>query len=418
MDYLKIQGGNKLKGKIKVPASKNALLPIIACCVMIEDEVVLGDCPKLTDVDSMIEIIRSMGAKAYFSDNNLIIDSRDAKNNRIGRELTAKVRSSIFILGPLLSRYKSAEICYPGGCEIGLRPIDLHLYGLKRLGVEIKEEQGVILCAGDNMRNDVVFLDFPSVGATENIIMASVLSKGTTVIHNCAREPEIIDLANFINVMGGKVFGAGGDKIVVEGVKKLHGGKYFPLSDRIVAGTYMIACGMCGGDLFFENLNPRYLYSLTEKLLRMGIKIVNTSSGIRVISTKRPKSFGKVETQPYPGFPTDLQAQMTALFTVSSGCSVMVENLFESRYKYAGELVKMGADLTIKDRVAIVKGVKRLRGCDVCAADLRGGASLIISALSAEGESYVRNVYHVDRGYDEIENVLCSIGGNVKRIRV
>lgn len=418
MDYLKIQGGNKLRGKIKVPASKNALLPIIACCIMIEDEVMLGDCPKLTDVNAMLDIIRSMGGKARFEGTNLYIDCRDAQNKRIGRELTATVRSSIFILGPLLSRYKKAEICYPGGCEIGLRPIDLHLYGLGRLGVEIKEEQGVIICDGENMRNNVVFLDFPSVGATENIILGSVLSSGTTIIHNCAREPEIIDLANFINVMGGKVFGAGGDKIVVEGVKKLHGGKYFPLGDRIVAGTYMIACGMCGGDLFFENCNPRYLYSLTEKLLRMGIKIVNTSSGIRVISTKKPKSFGKVETQPYPGFPTDLQSQMTALFTVSKGCSVMVENLFESRYKYAGELIKMGADLTIKDRVAIVKGVKKLRGSDLTAHDLRGGAALIISALSAEGESVVRNVNHVDRGYDEIENTLCKVGGVIKRIKV
>ena len=418
MEYLQIQGGNKIKGEIKIPASKNAILPIIACCIMIEDEVVIGDCPKLTDVDSMINIIQSMGAKAHFEENNLIIDCRQAENRRIGKELTACVRSSVFILGPLLSRYKGAEICYPGGCEIGLRPIDLHLYGLSRLGVEIKEEQGVIVCDGVNIKNNVVFLDFPSVGATENIIMASVLSKGTTVIHNCAREPEIIDLANFINVMGGKVLGAGSDKIIVEGVKKLHGGKYYPLSDRIVAGTYMIGCGMCGGDLFFENLTPRYLYSLIEKLLRMGIKIVNTSSGIRVISTKRPKSFGKVETQPYPGFPTDLQAQLTALFSISAGCSVMVENLFESRYKYVGELVKMGADITIKDRVAIVKGVKKLKGCDVVAGDLRGGAALIISALTAEGESIVRNIYHVDRGYESIENALCNVGASVKRIRV
>ena len=414
--YYKIYGGSKLKGRVTVTASKNALLPILACCLMIKGEVVLERCPRLLDVENMLKIIRRTGGVARFEGENLVVDCTNSQPVPICEELTCPIRSSIFILGPLLSRFSKAQVCYPGGCSIGLRPIDLHLYGLRTLGAKIIEENGEINCDGTLMANCSVFLDFPSVGATENIMMASVLKRGRTVISNCAREPEICDLANFINVMGGKVYGAGTDKIVIDGVKRLFGGNYSPLKDRIVAGTYMIASAITGGDVEIEGANCRHLHSLCEKLTIAGVKIINTQRGIRVCAPKRIKSVRKIETQPYPGFPTDLQPQITALLSTAQGTSVVVENLFENRFNFTSELLKMGADVTVKDRVAIIKGNAQLNPSIVEAQDLRGGASLVLAALCAEGESIVKNVHHIDRGYCDLALDLQKIGAKIERV--
>lgn len=414
--HYKINGGKRLKGRVNVGASKNALLPILACCIMIRAQVVLINCPRLLDVENMLKIIRKTGGVAYFQDNDLVIDCTNSESVPICEQLTTTIRSSIFILGPLLSRFSKAEVCYPGGCSIGLRPIDLHLYGLRKLGAKISEENGVIRCDGTFMENSDVFLDFPSVGATENVMMASALKSGRTTIYNCAREPEICDLANFINTMGGKVYGAGSDKIVIDGVKRLYGGCYCPLKDRIVAGTYMIASAITGGDVEIEGGSSRYLRSLCEKLERMGVKISSTQRGLRVSANKRIKAIGKIETQPYPGFPTDLQPQMSALLTLSKGTSVVVENLFESRFMYMSELQKMGADVTVKDRVAVIRGKNYLHPATVEAQDLRGGAALVLASLSAEGESIVKNVQHIDRGYYSLETDLKNLGANIERI--
>ncbi len=418
MDRFFVTGGTRLKGKLSVKAAKNALLPILACCFMIRGEVVLRNCPRLSDVEAMLDIIRVTGGRASYEGCDIVVNCRDCRSEKIGCELTERIRSSVFLLGPLLARYKRAQICYPGGCEIGLRPIDYHLDGLKRLGVAVGDEDGCISCDGSELRGGVVVLDFPSVGATENLIMVSALGKERTVLHNCAKEPEIVDLANFINVMGGRVYGAGSDTIVIDGVSALYGGEYLPIADRIVAGTYALAAAITKGDLFIENYNPRHLFSLTEKLFRAGVKISPMGNGVRVSASKRCRAIGKVETLPYPGFPTDLQPQLTAMLCYANGCNVLVENLFESRFRYTSELVKMGADITVRDRVAIVRGKKILKAAELEARDLRGGAALVLAALAAEGESVVSGITHIDRGYEALEKALLEVGAEIFRAKV
>jgi UDP-N-acetylglucosamine 1-carboxyvinyltransferase len=417
MERLRVIGGRKLYGKTRVATSKNAVLPILACCLAISGEVLLKDCPRLSDVDAMLDIIRATGGKAEWNDNDVIVDCSTSAPVDVGEELTGNIRSSVFVIGPLLTRFSCATVSYPGGCDIGLRPIDLHIAGLEKLGARTLNEGRKISLDGKDMINTTVFLDFPSVGATENLIMASLLKSGTTVIHNPAREPEIVDLANFVNVAGGKVFGAGGNVIVVEGVKKLHGCEYYPMSDRIVAGTFMIATAITGGETFIENADVRRLGSLIDVLTRCGAGITATTGGVRVRAKKRLKAIGKIETQPYPGFPTDLQAQVVALEAYCNGCSVMIENLFESRFKYVSELIKTGADITVKDRVAVVRGKRFLSGANMEARDLRGGAALVLGALGAKGESNITGLKHIDRGYDRLENSLVALGADVVRIK-
>lgn len=352
---------------------------------------------------------------AKFDGNNLIVNCKNVNFAEINSNLTCQIRSSIFLLGPILARFGKAVVCYPGGCEIGLRPIDLHLYGLKCFGVIIEEENGRILCDGSAMKAGEVTLDFPSVGATENCVMLASLCKGTSIIRNCAREPEIIDLANFINAMGGKVYGAGRDTIMVEGVNELGGCEFLPSMDRIVAGTYLTACAMTGGDILLEDFSPETVFAVIEKLRQAGAQIYSDKCGLRIRSTGRINAIHKIETQPYPGFPTDMQPQIMAMLTRSNGCTVVVENLFENRYKYTTWLNKMGANITVKDRVAVVRGVKRLYSATVQAEDLRGGASLVLAGLVADGETVVGGAHHIDRGYYKIENDLSNLGADIFR---
>ncbi len=416
MEQLIVQGGNRLSGELSLKSAKNSVLPIIACCIMSKEDILIKNVPRISDIYNMLDIIKSLGGRADFEGDDIYINCGELNPHHLEESLTCGIRSSIFILGPILSRFKRAEVNYPGGCDIGLRPIDLHIMGLKALNARVTEVNGRITCEGGDLSGGTVNLDFPSVGATENIMMAGVLAKGRTVIRNAAREPEIVDLAGFINKLGGRVSGAGSDTIVVDGVAALKGCEYYPVSDRIVAGTYLAACAVCGGDIVISNVRPYTVYSVLEQLYRCGCKITENGNFIRLVSNAKLKPIRKIETQPFPGFPTDMQAQLTAILTVADGSSMMVENLFEHRFKYTMQLNKMGADITVKDRVAMIKGVKELHPASVKADDLRGGAALVIAAMSAQGRSEISDICHIDRGYYRIEDDLNLLGADIRRV--
>ncbi len=416
MQKLVIKGGAPLYGELVNQTAKNAALPIIAACMLTEDPIVIKDCPHLKDIDAMLNIMRHLGCSAYFDGDDLNVCCRDVTLNVINADLTGKLRSSIFILGSILSRCRSAYISHPGGCEIGLRPIDLHIFGLKALSVKIEDDGGVICCDGSKMKSAVVNLDFASVGATENLMMAGALLDGETVIVNAAREPEIVDLAQFINAMGGRVRGAGESIIRINGVKKLHGCTYRPIPDRISAGTYLAAVALCGGDALIKNVVPEHVFGITERLKKSGARLTVKNGAARIASDGRPRAVHKLETNVYPAFPTDMQPQFCALLSCAQGSSVIVENLFENRFGYTGELVKMGAKITVKDRIAVVTGVDGLHGATVKACDLRGGAALVIAGLKADGVTDVIDVEHIDRGYQNIEQAFRLLGGNVERV--
>lgn len=419
MDKYLIKGGRKLNGVIEVDSSKNAVLPIISATLLTEKEVVIRNLPKIVDVFKMLDIIKSLGGKVKLEDNNrTVIIKNDCINKyRIPSSLTSEIRSSIFLLGPMLSKFKKAKLAYPGGCEIGSRPIDLHLFGLRELNVKIDEGYGYIDCDGSNIRNGFIHLDFPSVGATENLMMASVLTKGETVIHNCAKEPEIVDLANFINAMGGRITGAGTSTIIVEGVKELSKSvEYTPIPDRIVAGTYLIAGAITKSKIEVTNINYEHILSLVNKLKKSGCNILVNGGKITLTSEYRPKACS-FDTQPYPGFPTDLQPQLTVLQAIARGTSLVTENLFETRFKHLAELIKMGADITSRDRTAIIKGVSKLYGAEISAYDLRGGAALTLAGMVAKGETMLHNINYIDRGYEQFEVKLNSLGADIKRLK-
>ncbi len=418
MEKYIVNGGNRLFGCVDVQTAKNSVLPILAATVLTDEKVVLQNVPSITDVNNMIKILACLGCKATFASKNVEIDSSCADSHEIPSELARELRSSVFLLGSVISRFHRAKIAYPGGCDIGLRPVDLHLNGLRRLGVKISETNGYITCECDRLTGDEIMLDCPSVGATENIMLAAVKAEGTTVIKNAAREPEIEDLQRFLNCIGADVSGAGSGTIVINGVEKLGGATFLPICDRIEAGTFLIATAMCGGEIQLNCINAELLSSLLHKLRENGCKIRLKDDKILMCSQRRPSSVRSVETQPYPGFPTDLQAQMTALCCVCRGHSIITENLFETRYKYVPELKKMGADVTVIDRKAFVRGVEKLKGAEVVAYDLRGGAALVLAALAAEGRSEILNISHIDRGYSDFEYKLRSLGADIVRVTV
>ncbi len=418
MEKYIINGGNSLFGNVDVQSAKNSVLPILAAAVLTDGEVKINKIPHITDVHNMVKILSRLGCKSVFDGDGLIIDSSKADCHEIPSELAHELRSSVFLLGSVISRFRMAKIAYPGGCDIGLRPVDLHLTGLKRLGVKISEESGYIVCRCEKLKGNEVMLDCPSVGATENIMLAAVKAEGTTVIRNAAREPEIEDLQKFLNMLGAKVRGAGSGSVYIEGVKNLGGCSFTPIPDRIEAGTFLITAAMCGGKILLNNAGAENLSSLLHKLRENGCKIQVFGDKIELESSKKLYSVKSVETQPYPGFPTDLQAQFTALCCVCRGHSIITENLFETRFKYVPELRKMGADVTVVGRCAFVRGVDTLRGANVVAHDLRGGAALVSAALSAEGRSEVFELSHIDRGYGSFEYKLRALGGDIVRVRV
>ncbi len=411
-----IQGGRKLSGELQVTAAKNSYLPILAACLLCEEKIELHNYPYYSDTESMCEIITSLGGRIEKEGSVLTVDPSSLFSWKIESELASKVRSSIFTLGALLGRFKKAHVAYPGGCEIGARPIDIHLAGFRKLGVRVEEKHGYIYCNAEKMHPASIMLDFPSVGATESLIMASVNLEGQTRILNAAREPEIVDLQDFLNAMGADVRGAGSSEIIINGVKKLRGCSFTPIADRIIAGTYIIATAMCGGDVLLNGAKAEHLRALIDKIDKSACMIEVKNDKIRVKSDARPIAVGKLETSVYPGLPTDLQAQLLALATISEGSSMIVENVFESRFKHVPELIKMGADVHVKDRVAFVRGVKHLYGASVSGMDLRGTASLVLAGLVADGYTMISNVHHIDRGYKNIEIELSKLGADIKRI--
>ena len=418
MDTFVIDGGRRLCGEITVQKAKNTVLPLLAASVLTDEQVKIQGVPTITDVENMLRILTEVGCNIKRQNGCAVIDSSNAVSHEIPPRLTKELRSSVFMLGSVLTRFRRARISYPGGCDIGLRPIDLHLSGLKRLGVKITEEGGYIDCEADILRGAEILLDFPSVGATENIILAAVKAEGITVIRNAAKEPEIVDLQNFLNAMGAKVRGAGGGTIVIEGVKRLHGVDYTPIGDRIEGGTYLIAGAICGGEVAINGVLPENIAALLHKLRENGCKIHTKNDKILLKSDGRLQAVDLIETMPFPGFPTDLQAQYSALCTTAKGTTLIVENLFETRYRYAAELKRMGADITVRGRTAMIRGVEKLHGACVTASDLRGGAALVLAGLQAEGQSTVMDLFHIDRGYEDMEFKLKSLGADIRRVRI
>ncbi len=418
MEGFFIVGGNRLNGEICIDSAKNSLLPIIASCIMISGEVELKCVPLYSDVLIMCEIIRHLGGRAEFRGDNLYIDCSFLDKNCLPNELASSVRSSIFTLGPILGRMGSAKVAYPGGCDIGLRPIDLHLKGIRELGAKVVEKNGYIYAFADKMMAGDIMLSFPSVGATENLMMLAMSLDGETRIFNPAREPEINDLQDFLNSCGGDVSGAGSNIIVVKGGKKLHGSSFRAMPDRIEAGTYMIATAMCGGKVVLKNAIASHNSALLSKLSKTSCKIESKDDIIKIEGFSRPRSFGEIETSVYPGFPTDLQAQMTALASISDGYGLIIENLFEARSKHVGELLKMGADIKSRNGITIINGREKLYGADVSAPDLRGGASLVLAGLKAEGYTTIDNIKLIDRGYYKMEEKLNMLGCDIKRLEI
>ena len=415
MRMLRVEGGRRLCGQARVARAKNAVLPILAASLLTDDTLLVEGAPRIDDVAHMLEILRTLGCRAEHGAHGVALDASSLRDTALPDALAKTLRSSIFLMGPLLGRMRRAAVTYPGGCEIGLRPIDLHLQGLRALGVSIREEGGLILCDGRNMRGGSVHFDYPSVGATENVMLAAVLAPGTTTIHNAAREPEIADLARCVNAMGGRVRGAGTQTIRVEGVKRLHGANFRPIPDRIVAGTYLCAFAATGGEGVVTDVCPDEMTAILEALREMGCALTVERDRVAVVSPKRLAPFRSLMTSPHPGFPTDMQAQMLALATRACGTSVLTENVFENRFNHVPDLCRMGADVIVAGRTAIVRGVETLHGARVAAHDLRGGAALVLAALCAEGETLVEEAEHIDRGYESLETELNALGARVTR---
>ena len=407
-----IHGGKKLKGEVKISGSKNAALPIIAATVLIKGRTTLYNVPNIQDVQTMFEIIKDIGGKVTKKNNKVIIDTSKVHTYEIPEELMRKMRSSVILAGAIIGKYHKANFSYPGGCDIGARPIDLHLKGFEKLGIEIREEYGEIVCSSEEIVGTQINLDFPSVGATENIILASCLAEGTTVLTNSAKEPEIEDLVNFLNKAGAKIKGAGTDRIEIIGVRKLSEISYNIMPDRIEAGTYLVAGAITGGDIKITNANPRHIEPILNKLEETNCKIITQNNEIEIIAPRRLKAVD-IKTMPYPGFPTDLQSIFTALLTHAKGTSIVTENIFESRYKYTQELNRMGAKIKVEGRTAIIKGSRRIQGTNVVANDLRGGAALILEALSAKGKTQIDNIHYILRGYENIEQKLKKLGAEI-----
>ncbi|MFI3167462.1 MAG: UDP-N-acetylglucosamine 1-carboxyvinyltransferase [Bacillota bacterium] len=415
MEKYIIEGGSPLEGKLQVGSSKNSILPLLAASILTEEIVTIENPPMIADFFVMVEIMKEMGCKVKLSAQYITIDSSNCHKFEISKTLAKELRSSIFLMGSILARFKKAVLAYPGGCDIGLRPIDLHIEGLKSLGVKFLEEGGNIFADGSEMKGGHVMLDFPSVGATENIIMAASMACGETVIENPAKEPEITDLIDFINAMGGKIRITRDCKIHITGVKKLHGCTHKPIPDRIVAGTYLIATAITKGEIELSGVNSEHIASLLTKLRETACKIRCVHDRIYLKAPKNLKSLRQISTSPYPGFPTDMQPQMMALMSVARGIGVIEEKMFETRFRHASELRKMGADITVKDRTAIICGVEKLKGAEVFAYDLRGGACMVLAGLVAEGETVVRDIRHIQRGYANLESDLSVLGAKIKR---
>jgi len=417
LDELLVRGGTALKGHVAISGSKNAILPIMAASLMCSGEVILSGVPDLEDINVMSEALIILGAGVKREGDILIIDGSSVNNFELPECVSRRMRASNLVMGALLGRFKQARVAYPGGCAIGSRPMDLHIKGFKSMGYEITEEHGSMVGKAVSIAGKETMLDVPSVGATENIMMAASMTPGTTIIRNAAREPEIVDLQNFLNRMGARIKGAGLDAIRIEGVDRLGRVEHTVIPDRIEAGTFMVAAAITRGDIWIENVVIEHLQPVIAKLSEIGVEVLPWGGGIRVVGNQyyHPTD---VKTMPYPGFPTDMQAQMMTLLATVEGTSVVVETIFENRYMHVPELRRMGADIKVEGRVAIIKGSKRWEGACVEATDLRAGAALILAGLYARGETQIYQIEHIDRGYEKIHQKLKNIGADIERMSV
>ena len=410
-----VRKSNPLVGKVKIDGAKNAVLPIIAATLLAEGKSVLKGVPDLKDVHVISDLLRHLGAEVEYKDGNLTVDASNINTCEAPYELVRKMRASFLVMGPLLARFNKTKISMPGGCAIGTRPIDLHLKGFKALGANVIIDHGFVEANTEKLVGSKLYLDFPSVGATENIMLAASLAEGTTIIENAAEEPEIVDLANFLNEMGADVKGAGTNTIKIKGVKSLKGAEHNVIPDRIEAATYMVAAAMTKGDITIENVIMEHLKPVTAKLIEAGCEIIEMENAVRVIGPEVLKSVD-IKTLPHPGFPTDVQAQFMAMDAVANGTGVVIETVFENRFMHVAEFNRMGANIKIEGRSAIVTGVDKLYGSKVKATDLRAGAALILCGLIAEGETEIGDIYHIQRGYVDIDKKITALGGNIEII--
>ncbi|PIV67613.1 MAG: UDP-N-acetylglucosamine 1-carboxyvinyltransferase [Nitrospirae bacterium CG01_land_8_20_14_3_00_44_22] len=411
MDKLIIRGGKRLKGEVEISGAKNAALPVIAAALLAEGKHSISRVPDLRDIKTMGRLLENMGAEFHYEPHKAVIAANRINNLEAPYELVKEMRASVLVLGPMLARFGRAKVSLPGGCAIGARPINLHLMGLEKMGAKIELESGYVMASAKRLKGAVIYFDTVTVTGTENLMMAASLAKGVTVLENAAREPEVIDLANALTAMGAKINGAGESIIKIEGVDELSPLAHTIIPDRIETGTFMAAAGITGGDITIQGCLPEHLQAFLIKLKAAGLRFEDM---VRVIGPARPKAVD-IETAPYPGFPTDMQAQFMALMSKAQGTSIITETIFENRFMHVAELRRMGADISFKGSTAIVRGVRELKGTNVMATDLRASASLVVAALGAEGKTTIHRVYHLDRGYEKIEEKLTSLGADVRR---
>ncbi|TAL25264.1 MAG: UDP-N-acetylglucosamine 1-carboxyvinyltransferase [Nitrospirae bacterium] len=416
MDRLIIKGGRRLKGEVEISGAKNAALPVMAASILAAGENSIGRVPDLRDVKTMGRLLANMGAEFHYEPHRAVIKTNRIKNFEAPYELVKEMRASVLVLGPMVARYGRARVSLPGGCAIGARPINLHIMGLEKMGAKIELEAGYVKATAKRLKGATIYFDISTVTGTENLMMAATLAKGVTILENAAREPEVVDLANALIAMGARIKGAGESVIEIEGTEELKPVNHTVIPDRIETGTFMTIAGITGGDITIKGCMPEHLHAFVIKLEEAGVGFENKAGSVRVIGPARPGAVD-IETAPYPGFPTDMQAQFMALMSIASGASLITETIFENRFMHVAELLRMGADINFRGSTATVKGVKKLKAANVMATDLRASASLVVAALRAEGETTIHRVYHLDRGYEKMEEKLRSLGADVKRER-
>lgn len=413
MEKFIVQGEVQLNGTVKISGAKNATLPIMAATLLCTGISVIHDVPRLRDISIMQDIMTLLGARIKRQDSSLIIDTTNVNKAEIPEHLMREMRASVFLMGPLLGRFRKVRLSYPGGCAIGPRPINLHIKALEKIGATVRESFGFIEAEAEELAGGEIHFDFPSVGATENAMMAAVLAKGTTIIRNAAREPEICDLQQLLSKMGAKIYGAGTDTIRIEGVTKLNATEHTVIPDRIEAGTFLVAGAMTKGDVTVENVCPEHLFPVIDKLQELGASVVWGANNVRIRAGELRGV--DIKTLPHPGFPTDLQAPMLSMLAIAKGTSIITETIFENRFKHVDEMTRMGARIKVEGRTAVIRGVQKLTGAVVDAPDLRAGAALVLAALTAEGLSEIEHVYHIDRGYEGLEDKLQHLGASIIR---
>ena len=417
MDKFVINGGKELFGEVNISGAKNAAVAIIPAAILAGDSVRLENIPNISDVSLIIQILSQMGAKIKMINKDTIeIDSSTLCAQSVPYELTSHFRASYYLIGAMLGRFKNAMVAMPGGCNFGVRPIDQHIKGFEMLGAAVDVQNGMVCAKADKLVGTSIYMDVVSVGATINVMLASIFARGLTVIENAAKEPHIVDLANFLNSMGADVRGAGTDVIKIRGVEKLHGCTYSIIPDQIEAGTYMVAAASCGGDVLVKNVIPKHLESISAKLEEAGAEIIEYDDAVRVTRFK-PLTKCNVKTMPHPGFPTDMQPQMAVLLSVAKGTSILSESVWDNRFQYVGQLTRMGANIQVDGKVAVIEGVDSLTGVNVKATDLRAGAAMLIAGMTASGTTTIENIEYIDRGYEEVVEKLSSLGADIRRVK-